>query len=208
MRRLLSVVLLLAVPALLVAKASVGGNVAPDGTQIQNDLPGSEHLKNTGGSDGAGLCVFTSLDHSARWQFVEALIGFRDWMKKHPGGGYPAKVDRMIDMICKERNLPKPEYIQVEGSDLSVLKEACKSGRFVAITYERSPTGRYGGGRIAHMVSMPHIDDKNLAILDNNFPGPENYEWMTPDDFMRVCNPRGYWAVILLANGPPPVPRN
>jgi hypothetical protein len=39
-----------------------GGRTSPDGREeIQIDLPGAEHMKNTGGRDGAGLCVFTSV---------------------------------------------------------------------------------------------------------------------------------------------------
>lgn len=189
--------------------AKVGGNVAPDGTEIHCDLPGSQHLQNKGGSDGAGLCVFTSVDHAARWQNVPALIGFRDYMTRYPGGGWPEKLAKYITKICKERGVPEPRYVQIENSrDLDILRLATKTGRFVSITYERSPTGRYNGQRIAHMVSVPHVDDKWVAVLDNNYPGPDRYEWMTPDEFLRVCNPKGFWAVVLLDNPPPPPPRN
>lgn len=190
--------------------AKVGGNLAPDGrTEIHCDLPGEHHLQNKGGSDGAGLCVFTSIDHSARWQNVPALIGFRDYMARFPGGGWPEKVDQYIGRICKERGLSKPRYVQVENArDLELLKLACRTGRMPAVTYERSPTGRYSGQRIAHMVSMPHCDGVYVSILDNNYPGVTRYEWMTPEEFLRICNPRGFWAVILLDNPPPPPPRN
>jgi hypothetical protein len=190
--------------------AKVGGNLAPDGkTEIHCDLPGDQHLQNKGGSDGAGLCVFTSVDHSARWQNIPALVGFRDWMTKYPGGGWPEKLDKMIARLCQERGLPKPDYVQVENlKDLEILRLACRTGRMPAVTYERSPTGRYSGQRIAHMVSMPHCDGQHVAVLDNNYPGPTRYEWMTPEEFIRVCNPRGYWAVVLLPPPPPPPPTN
>jgi hypothetical protein len=53
------------------------GRYAPDGTAVQLDLPDALHLRNSGGNDrtrynpagepgkGSGLCVFTSLNHSA-----------------------------------------------------------------------------------------------------------------------------------------------
>jgi hypothetical protein len=186
--------------------AQVGGNVSPDGTEIDCDLPGSEHLKNKGGRDGAGLCVFTSIDHAARWQNVPQLVGFRDWMTRHPGGGYPQKVDQMIKMICEERGMPVPDYIQAERVDPELLKRACASGRMPGVTYSRSPTGRYGGGRIAHMVSLPHADDRWFCVLDNNYPGEDKYEWMTPEEARRAGILE--WAVILLAPPPPPMPRN
>jgi hypothetical protein len=58
------------------------------------------------------------------------------------------------------------------------------------------------------MVNLPHADDSYFVVLDNNYPGADRYEWMTPDEFRRVCNPRGYWAIILLDAGPPPLPWN
>ena len=190
--------------------ASVGGNVAPDGTEIDCDLPGDRHMKNKGGSDGAGLCVFTSIGHSADWQNVEVLKDFRDWMTKHPGGGYPSKVDSMIEKICAEKGVPKPGYLQYEGGQTELLKMACKLGRMPAVTYCVSPTGRYGGSRIAHMVSLVHADDKgNFGILDNNYPGADQIEWLNEDEFKRTFTGMGGgWAVILLAPPPPPVPRN
>lgn len=190
--------------------AKVGGTLAPDGkTEMQCDLPAALHLKNVGGSDGAGLCVFTSISHSARWQGIAALADFRDWMRKYPGGGWPEKVDQMIDKICREKGVAKPDYVQVEGQDLEILRKACSSGRMPGVTYSFSPTGRYGGGRIAHMVSLVHADGQWFCVLDNNFPGADQYEWMSPDEFRKsYTGGRSGWAIIFLAPGPPPPPRN
>ncbi len=184
--------------------ANVAGPIAPDGTEIQCDLPASQHLKNIGGSDGAGLCVFTSISHQARWQGVDVLANFRNWMHSKPGGGYPEKVDAMIQRICKEKQATVPNYIQVEGDDLETLNLALKTGRMPCVTYSFSPSGRYGGQRIAHMVNLAHLDSKWAAVLDNNFPG--TYEWMTPAEFQKTYAPG--WAVILLDAPPPPIPHN
>ncbi len=194
-----------------VVEASVGGPRNADGTELQCDLPGDQHLKNCGGSDGSGLCVFTSISHSARWQNVEVLKDFRDWMRRHPGGGYPQKVDRMIAEVCRERGVPKPDYVQAEGSDLEILKAACKGGRMPGVTYSFSPTGRYGGARISHMVSLPHADDRWFVVLDNNYPGSagheDTYEWLSPQEFHKTyTGGGGGWCVILLAPCPPPPP--
>lgn len=190
--------------------ARVGGTIAPDAkTEIQLDLPGQFHTKNVGGSDGAGLCVFTSIQHAAQWQNVGALKDFQKWMRQHPGGGYPEKVDAKIKQICKEKNIPIPSYLQVEGKDIEVLKLACKTGRMPSVTYSYSPTGRYGGGKIAHMVTLSHADDQWFCVLDNNFPGTTAYEWMSPQEFLRTYAAGGQgWSVILLDPGPPPPPRN
>lgn len=211
MKQLALLVALIAAPvAAQTYGAKVGGRTAPDGTEIQVDLPGEFHRRNVS-SRGQGCCVQTSIGHSARWQNVPALIDMQKWVQEVglPGGAHPGSVDQRIPRCCKDRGYPVAEYVQIQGRDTEILKAALRSGRFPAVTYSKSPTGRYGGARIAHMVSMPHGDEKWVAILDNNYPGPEAYEWMTWDEYMRVCNLGGsYWAVILLSPPPPPPPRN
>lgn len=183
------------------------GRVAPDGTEPQIDLPNNLHRRNTA-SKGLGNCVFTSIHHSALWSEVPALMEFPKWLtaKGIPGGGYPSKVAKLIPEMCKDRNVPVPQYVQVEGNDLEILKLACRTGRMPSVTYSRSPTGRYGGRSIAHMVSLIHADDKWFGVLDNNYPGADALEWMSPEQFLRAYSPG--WCVILLEPGPPPVPRN
>ncbi len=198
--------------AVALAQSPIGATVTkdaktPDGTPVQLDLPVRLHLKNTGGSDGAGLCVFTSITHSATWQSVTALDHFRDWMTRYPGGGWPEKVDAMIAKITKEKSAPAVKYLQVEDDDLEILKLACRTGRMPGVTYSFSPSGRYGGQRIAHMVTLLHASDSWFCVLDNNFPG--TYEWMTPAEFRRsyLGGGRSGWSVILLNPGPPPLPK-
>lgn len=186
--------------------ASVGGNRSPDGVAAHCDLPTHQHLRNKGGSDKKGLCVFTSIDHSARWHNVPQLVGFRDWMTRYPGGGYPEKVTAKIKEICRERGAPEPPYLQYVGKDLEMLKLACQSGRMPGVTYRYSPTGRYNGERIWHMVTLVHADDRWFAVLDNNYPG--TIEWMTPREFEPVWVEGGGWAFVLLDPGPPPPPKN
>lgn len=188
--------------ALFNADSQVGGRNSPDNTeQLQIDLPAAEHMKNIGGRDGSGLCVFTSVEHSGRWQNVEQLTGFQLKMKKEDGGGWPEKVDKMILKYA-----PGTTYLQYSGDDPSLLKLALKTGRMPAVTYGYSP--RYGGtGRIAHMVNLVHLSQKWAAILDNNFPGDDKYEWMTPVEFTRRWKlGGGGWAVFLLSPPPPPPP--
>lgn len=188
------------------AEATIGGDTAPDGTPVQDDLPRELRMKNVGGRDGAGLCVFTSINHAAIWQDVEALKDFQKWMRTHRGGGYPAKVDAMIKQRCKEKGCPVPEYVQVEGKDLTLIDLALKTGRMACVTYGFSPSGRYGGQHISHMVNCVHADGKNYAILDNNYI--EELEWLSRDEFQRAYASDGGWTFVFLSPAPPPVPRN
>jgi hypothetical protein len=51
--------------------STVGSKMSPDGSEeIQLDLPGQEHMKNKGGVDSAGLCLFTSIEIAAHWMNV------------------------------------------------------------------------------------------------------------------------------------------
>jgi hypothetical protein len=82
-------------------------------------------------------------------------------MRKYPGGGWPQRVDQLIPKIAKERGVEKPEYIQLTGKTdvIALLRLAVKTSRMPSITCSFSPTGRYGGARIAHMVSLVHAGD-------------------------------------------------
>jgi hypothetical protein len=184
--------------------SQVGGRLSPDGKEeIALDLPGSEHMKNVPGRDGAGCCVFTSIEHAGRWANVEQLRGFQQKVAKNePGGGWPSKLDRMLAKYA-----PQVEYVQYSGTDPSILRLALKTGRMPGVTYGYSP--RYGG-RIAHMVNLVHLSDRWAAVLDNNFPGENQYEWMSPGEFLyrwKLGDTQG-WAVIPLAPPPPPIPVN
>lgn len=193
----------------------IGGQVGPTGddkvpgtnTEAQASIPMSERKRNTGGSNGAGLCVFTSIEHAARRQNVFQLKEFQKFMKVRPGGGYPSKVDAKIEELCKEKGYPKPQYLQINSTDLEILRAACKSGRMPSVTYSYSPTGRYNGRRIAHMVNLVHADEKWWGILDNNYI--TQIEWLSEEEFRGPYMGRGKgWSVILLKPGPPPHPFN
>jgi hypothetical protein len=191
--------------------ASVGGPTSPDGVELLCDLPSEFHRKNTA-SHGLGLCVFTSIHHAAMWQDVPQLQEFPKWVidSNIPGGAYPQKIADLIPKICKSRGMTEPDWIQVESNDLEVLQLACKTGRMPSVTYCSSPTKRYNGGTISHMVSLVHACPKWFVVLDNNYvtPAGKAFEWMSPEEFLRTysCGRAG-WAVILLSAPPPPPPR-
>ena len=194
--------------ALFAIAPKVAGPALDDGTEVDCDLPARLHVKNRGGSDGAGLCVFASMRHSGLWADEPVFAALFEWMFSRPGGGYPQKVERMVALYCRLEKKPPPDYFQVEGDDLDLLRKAVAAGLMPAVTYYRSPTGRYGGRRVLHMVSLVAAGPKWWAILDNNFPG--TIEWMSREDFARSFtggSGKG-WAVVLLKPGPPPLPRS
>jgi hypothetical protein len=188
-------------------KTIEGGPVAPDGTTVAVDLPVSQREKNVGGSDGAGLCVFTSIEFAARWQHVYQLEDFQKWMRSHPGGGYPEKVDKMIQEKCREANMPIPHYLQYEGRSPALIKKALGTHRLPCITYDGHDC--HYNMTIAHMVCSPLWNDRYAVILDNNFIGPNQLVWETPaEGEQRWQGNDGGWVVVLLGNPPPPPPHN
>lgn len=179
------------------------GPVSPAGVRAVVDLPASEHMKNTGGSDGLGLCVFTSIQHSARWQGLYELEGFRAYMEVRPGGGYPKKVDQTLAAFCASRNIQVPLYIQHTGGDEAFLDLCLKTGRCPGVTYAGAD-GYYSGG-IDHMVNLNHLDPSVASIVDNN--RVRSWVWMSRSDFLSRWRARGGgWAFVFLAPPPPPYP--
>lgn len=201
-------VLLLATTAMAAADsigASIGGPTTPQGKPIQCLLPANLHQRNTGGSDGAGLCVYASARHSGRLQNDPAFEGLFDWMRQRPGGSYPEKFKRTLEQFCKDKGYPVPPYVQIESNDLDILRLACKTGRMPGVTYAYGSRYR---GKIAHMVSLVHADDQCFTILDNNFPGENAYEHLSPQEFLRTYSGgRTGWSIVLLTPPPPPVLR-
>src|SRR5437660_81591 len=177
---------------------TVGGPRSADGVEVTCDLPVEQRTRNVGGSDGAGLCVFSSIGHAARWQNERRLVDFQKQMTKEPGGGYPEKVDRMVAKYGKGT-----PYIQYEGHDATILKLALKTGRMPSVTYDGHDP--HYNGSIAHMVNLIYLDDQEACILDNNFI--DELVWMSAKEFLERWTDDGGWAVILLAPPPPPPPR-
>lgn len=171
----------------------------PPDRSATTDLPVSQHHRNVGGSDGAGLCVYTSVWHAALWADEAVLYGLRSWCESRPGGSYPEKLAQDITTFCKRRGLVEPLYVQHTGGDVAFLETALKTGRMVCITY--SGRDDFYRGSISHMVNLVHLDANAAAILDNNRPGV--FVWMTRADLLSRWKPAG-WAVAFLRAPPPP----
>lgn len=198
--------LLLALALVLVQPSFAAGPAAPDGTEPRIDYPDDQWLKNVGSRlDGAGMCVFTSFEHSCRWAGLDEFRGFRDWCATHyRGGGYPEKLQRLLDAYCKAKNLTPPPVIQYEGGATDILDAALRHGYLPCTTLYHSP--RYGRGTIYHMVNCAHLDAQRGAVLDNN---ERPLEWADRATTLRRMKLQGkLWAVVVLAYGPPPFPYN
>ncbi len=224
MKRIACLILLLVLAARTLASPSqVGGRVSPDGKEeITIDLPGTEHLHNTGGlgprgpGSGAGLCVWTSINHAGLWANEEQLFDLQKKMTQREGGGWPEKVDKVLPELA-----PGVPYMQYTGTDPAVIKLALRTGRMPCVTYGYSP--RYVGprnpaGRISHMVNCVHLSDRWACVLDSNFvpetpqqkDDPKTYEWMAPAEFQArwTAGDGTGWVVVPLHVGPPPIPVN
>jgi hypothetical protein len=187
------------------ANLATGGPRNVDGAEVMCDLPVDQRTPNTGGTDGAGLCVFTSIGHAARWQNDPRLANLQRDMTHEPGGGYPEKVDAMLKKYGQ--GITPRDYVNIETNDPEILHEAIDSGRMPCVTYNgHDPHYR---GSIAHMVNLVALDARHACILDNNFVGQNDLVWMSPTDFYKRWKggAKG-WVVILLSPAPPPVPRN
>lgn len=177
-----------------------------DGETIRIHIPDAQHIKNVTGTDGAGLCVFASAAHNAKFMNLRHFEGIFDYMKSRPGGGWPEKLDRVLADYARSIGRPLPEYIQHTGGDAEFLRLALKTGRAVAITYAGAD-GVYYSGTIGHMVNLVHFSDRWAAILDNNYPG--KYLWMPPGELLkRWRGMGGGWAFAYLSAPPAPVPVN
>ena len=207
---ILAVILLAGVTIGQSGKSSVVDGPIHDGQEITVDLPAQEQFKNIGSKlDGAGMCVFTSIEMAARAQGLEQMRGYRDWWASvSKGGGWPAQVNKSLDAWFKFKKIEPVPYYQYEGKDpAEIMKMIDRTGRMACITYGSSP--RYGPKNIAHMVCSPGFK-KSGCVLDNNFVATQGnekiYEWMEPQELTRRMMLTGGSAWIFCWLTPPAPP--
>ena len=223
--RTIAVIILLALASVGLAIDTVDKPIAPDGTKAIIDLPATQHMRNVGGSDGAGLCVYTAVTMAARWGNERSMYDLRKFAEGRPGGSYPEKLASDITLYCKRKGVAEPAYVQHTGGDETFLDLVVKTRRMASITYA-GMDGFYDAP-IAHMVNLSALDIKQGAIIDNNRPG--SWVWMKReqllarwkgyyDDGRQMLVPvsdghrifwqhvGGGWAFVWLAPPAPPVP--
>lgn len=177
------------------------GEVALDapsyrGTNAFAPIPPEMHFRNEGGSNGAGICVITTLTINGQYQGIPALMKGRDsdlWQaaKRMPGGHSP---DNLFPLL--KRYVPGEPYVSYVGTDFTVVQEWIKSGRPVAITTNTGAIYRYQP--IHHFVSTIHYEFQKLAgLVDSNDPGL--YHWMPATEFeRRAIDGSVFWAFMWL----------
>ena len=191
--------------------------VQPDGKPLALPLPATEHMQNTGGSDGAGLCVYTSVVLSAKWHNLPDVYGLRKFAEGRPGGSYPEKLAADLKTYSTRYNVTLPTYVQHTGGDDEFLDLCFKTRRYPAITYAGADD--FYRGTIAHMVNLTHLDAAHGTIQDNNRAGHWTTDtrtkvlnrWKGLDDNGRPMRLGGYavgggWAFLWIAPPAPPLP--
>ena len=178
----------------------------PAWNAIRANAPiGQEHFaKNEGGSDGAGLCVYTSNMINGSYQKVGDLDKLKQsaywaFFKSRPGGSYPQKWARDIAELEKKTGV-KYDYFSYVGPDASVLERVSKAGVPMGATMNTG--AQYQWQRIAHMISLIHFDKDWACVLDNNFK--DAYSWMTAKEFMSRQDGGKVWATWWLKPAPQP----
>lgn len=144
------------------------------GERASAPIPAELHIRNEGGSDGAGLCVVSSILANGLYQKVPALAGGKDsklWRlaKSRPGGHFPEKLANLVGEAA-----PGEKYASRVGTgsaeDRELLERVNRAGYPVGVTMN---TGKlYGYMPIHHMVSLVHYRKNGWTmIVDNNRPG-------------------------------------
>lgn len=176
------------------------------GVTASAPIPGSAHLRNEGGSDGAGLCVISAGITNGIYQGIPGLdaAGYDEWTrtqkpgkgsklwrtaKSRPGGYGPDKLASLIEEV-----MPEEKWASYVGTDFRVLDQLSRMGYPIAATMS---TGQlYGYAPIHHDVSLLHYRTNEWACVeDNNDPG--KYHWMPAKEFDRRTIDGGvFWAWI------------
>lgn len=152
-----------------------------NGVKANAPIPPEMHVKNEGGSDGAGLCVISSILVNGMEQNVPGLESGKGsllWRtaKSRPGGYYPGKLETLLKEV-----MPGEKWFSWEGEGTDLVEEYSRQGYPVATT---TNTGAlYGYQSIHHMISNAHLDANWACIVDNNDPG--KYHWMPRAEFDR-----------------------
>jgi hypothetical protein len=157
-------------------------------------VPPKYHVQNEGGSDGAGLCVPSSLIQNGQYQGVRMTRGGKDsplwrYVKARPGGYSPDKLKRALEDVD-----PRQGYASYVGTNDRVL-EKFTVDRNTPVGATMNTGGLYNYAPIHHMISLLHYSRKDgtACIMDNNDQVNRDkngklravYRWMPAEEFAR-----------------------
>lgn len=188
---------------------AVVGEPKHKGESVDDPIPKPFHIRNEGGSDGAGLCVISSVLANGLHAGVPGLDvpdangqrgkGSLLWAKAkgRPGGYGPDKLARLVNEV-----LPDEKFASYVGTDYTVLDRWSKAGYKVGATMNTGQLYRYAP--IHHMISLEkYRTDGTAWVLDNNRPG--YWSVMPAAEFRRRWLDFGTgWAWIWTRKPPPP----
>lgn len=182
------------------------------GVSATAPIPPQFHIRNEGGSDGAGLCVISAGITNGLYQGIPGLeVPGRDeasgrtvpgkgsilWRtaKARPGGYGPDKLASLIEEV-----MPEEKWASYVGTDFGVLDRLSRMGYPIAATMSTGQLYHYAP--IHHDVSLLHYRTGEWAcVADNNDPG--KYHWMPAAEFDRRTIDGGvFWAWIWTALPP------
>lgn len=165
------------------------------GVRANAPIPPELHIRNEGGSDGAGLCVISSILSNGMYQHVPGLEGGKQsrlWRaaKGRRGGYSPGKLEALLKEV-----LPGEKWLSVEGDATDVIEAYSRKGYPTAGTMNTG--AQYGYMPIHHMIQPIHADSDLVCVVDNNDPG--KYHWMPRAEYdRRYPDGRIGWTFIWL----------
>jgi hypothetical protein len=144
------------------------------------------HIRNEGGSDGAGLCVYSSVIIAGAYQGVADLDRLKQsqlwrYVKARPGGSYPEKLARDLNAVYPLEQTGE-RWSQYTGTDTSVIDKLSRAGYPVCSTMDTGALYEYR--KIHHMITLAHYrKDGWVCVVDNNNPG--KFHWMPAKEYDR-----------------------
>lgn len=200
MKRLIAAILWLGSPAYAQQPDHRGEVVLTEpvfnGVRANAPIPPEMHFKNTGGSDGAGLCVDTSMTIAGAyhgiadlWKLTQSALMVD--ARANPGGSWPEKLEREL-----KDHYPNEQWFMWESPTTEQVEAFNAQGLAVCTT---TNTGAlYNYDYIYHYIVTIHLDDVFAMIVDSNDPG--RYHAMPRAEFdRRAPNPDKMWATVWLS---------
>ena len=136
------------------------------------------------GPQGEGSCVHSTLIMLFRWIGEYEMADY--WRANHADGEYASVLAAKLDAAGVR-------YAYTSNkNDISFLQWSCDTRRGCGVAVKNG----------AHMVLLVYMDDKEVAILDNNHI--ESFKWIKRDVFLKDWLSSGSWAITPILNSPPP----